>query len=34
MACIWVGFMKEDGPFVNKLTWQDLFIEEQHFLFS
>jgi hypothetical protein len=33
MAGVWVGFMKETGPCINKLTWRDLCIEEVHFLF-
>jgi hypothetical protein len=33
MAGVWVGFMNETGPCINKLTWRDLSIEEEHFLF-
>jgi hypothetical protein len=34
MAGVWVGFMKDDEPFINELTWKDLSIEEEDHLFS
>ena len=34
MAGVWVGFVKDNEHIINKLTWSDLSIEEEHHLFS
>lgn len=32
-AGVWVGFVKNNEPFVQSMTWEDLCIESRHFMF-